>query len=359
VVSGVTVPLKPAVELFHITRSPSSLPCRAVIMAERREGQARSPTNDTRCGASRVDALLEDGVIEPVLLSMFPPGMEQAASTDVAARSTATERARTAHRKAFFPIVCPKRMAAPFTVNFPHRTWRARTTPNREALAHDMGLARELRLKERSVDNETETTLTESQFEAGNSPFSLFEAWFAEAQRAEINDPNAMALATVDETGLPNVRMVLLKGWDARGFVFYTNLESAKGRELLSNMKAAMVMHWKSLRRQVRVRGDITRVSDAEADEYYASRARGSRIGAWASKQSRPLEGRFALEKAVAEYTARYAVGDIPRPEHWSGFCINPVEIEFWQDRKFRLHDRFRFTRDSVDGNWVRTRLYP
>jgi pyridoxamine 5'-phosphate oxidase len=209
------------------------------------------------------------------------------------------------------------------------------------------------------MDSETETTLTESQFEAGDGPFSLFEAWFAEARAAEINDPNAMALATVDQSGLPNVRMVLLKGWDAEGFVFYTNLESAKGREILSSMKAAMVMHWKSLRRQVRVRGEITQVSDSEADEYYASRPRGSRIGAWASKQSRPLEGRFALEKAVAEFTARHAVGDIPRPEHWSGFRINPVEIEFWQDRKFRLHDRFRFTRGSVGADWVRTRLYP
>ena len=207
--------------------------------------------------------------------------------------------------------------------------------------------------------DETETILMESQFETEDSPFALFGTWLAEAERAEINDPNAMALATVDETGLPNVRMILLKGWDETGFVFYTNLESVKGREVLASRKAAICMHWKSLRRQVRLRGPVSQVSDAEADEYYGSRPRGSRIGAWASKQSRPLEGRFALEKAVAEYTARYGVGNVPRPGHWSGFRIAPVEIEFWQDRRFRLHDRFRFSRETPDGPWHKTRLYP
>jgi pyridoxamine 5'-phosphate oxidase len=157
--------------------------------------------------------------------------------------------------------------------------------------------------------------------------------------------------------GMPNVRMVLLKGFDERGFVFYTNFESQKGHEILGSMKAAMCFHWKSLRRQVRVRGPVEQVSDAEADEYYASRPRGSRIGAWASKQSRPLEGRYALEKAVAEYTAKHAVGDIPRPEHWSGFRILPQSIEFWHDRPFRLHDRVVFTRTRDD--WDKTRLYP
>jgi pyridoxamine 5'-phosphate oxidase len=168
-----------------------------------------------------------------------------------------------------------------------------------------------------------------------------------------------VALATVDETGLPNVRMVLLKGFDTRGFVFYTNFESRKGVEILFAHKAAMCFHWKSLRRQVRIRGDVEVVSEAEANEYYASRPRGSRIGAWASKQSRPLESRFALEKAVAEYTARYAIGDIPRPPHWSGFRIKPVSIEFWHDRPFRLHDRMEFRRADDGEGWTKVRMYP
>jgi pyridoxamine 5'-phosphate oxidase len=195
-------------------------------------------------------------------------------------------------------------------------------------------------------------------------PFLLFEGWFGEAREKEINDPNAMALATIDTSGLPNVRMVLLKGLDAagvvrRGFVFYTNLESAKGQELRANPKAAIVFHWKSLRRQVRARGLITSVSAEEADEYYASRHRTSRIGAWASKQSRPLESRLALEKAVAIETARFGISAIPRPPHWSGFRLTPVEIEFWSDRPFRLHDRVVFRRATPDENWTKTRLYP
>ena len=152
--------------------------------------------------------------------------------------------------------------------------------------------------------------------------------------------------------------MVLLKGFDTDGFVFYTNFESQKGQEILGQNKAAMVFHWKSLRRQVRLRGAVEVVSDAEADEYYAQRPRGSRIGAWASKQSRPLESRFALEKAVAEYTAKYPIGEIPRPKHWSGFRIVPTQIEFWHDRPFRLHDRALFTR-AADGGWDKSRLYP
>lgn len=201
-------------------------------------------------------------------------------------------------------------------------------------------------------------TLKSGDFTAETEPYRLFAAWLADAEKSEPNDPTAMCLATVDEEGLPDARMVLLKGYDARGFVFYTNFESAKGREILATRKAALCFHWKSRRRQVRVRGNVEIVSDAEADAYFASRPRGSRIGAWASKQSRPLEGRFALEKAVAEYTARYAVGDIPRPDYWSGIRIVPVSIEFWQDRKFRLHDRVIFERGE-DGLWKKTRLYP
>ncbi len=201
--------------------------------------------------------------------------------------------------------------------------------------------------------------LTTRDFTEENEPFALFGEWLKEAEASEINDPNALALATVDETGLPNVRMVLLKGYDVHGFVFYTNFESQKGRELLGQQKAAMVFHWKSLRRQVRIRGPVEVVSDAEADEYFASRPRGSRLGAWASKQSRPLESRFALEKAVAEYTARYPIGEIPRPPHWSGFRLRPTSIEFWHDRPFRLHDRMEFRRETPESPWNKVRMYP
>ena len=205
----------------------------------------------------------------------------------------------------------------------------------------------------------TETGAPAGDFTAENEPFALFANWLKDAEASEINDPNALALATVDEAGLPNVRMVLLKGFDTDGFVFYTNFESRKGQEILAAGKAAMCFHWKSLRRQVRIRGPVEVVTDEEADAYYASRPRGSRIGAWASKQSRPLESRFALEKAVAEYTARHAIGEIPRPEYWSGFRIRPVSIEFWHDRPFRLHDRIEFTRPAPGEPWRKTRLYP
>ncbi|GAB5503665.1 pyridoxamine 5'-phosphate oxidase [Pyruvatibacter sp.] len=194
-------------------------------------------------------------------------------------------------------------------------------------------------------------------------PLVLFEEWLEAAGKSEPNDPNAMALATVDEDGLPDVRMVLLKGADRGGFVFYTNLESAKGRELLASGKAAACFHWKSMRRQIRVRGPIAQVSDHEADTYFQSRARDSRIGAWASQQSRPLEGRFELEKEVARYTAKHAIGEVPRPPYWSGFRIMPQQIEFWRDRPFRLHDRLVFHRQGdVTGNgwdWTTERLYP
>ncbi|WP_064694062.1 pyridoxamine 5'-phosphate oxidase [Rhizobium aegyptiacum] len=201
--------------------------------------------------------------------------------------------------------------------------------------------------------------LTSGDFTESGEPFKLFAEWLKEAEASEPNDPNAVALATVDENGLPNVRMVLLKGFDDDGFVFYTNFESRKGREILGQKKAAMCFHWKSLRRQVRLRGPVEIVSDAEADAYFKTRARGSRIGAWASKQSRPLESRFALEKAVAEYTARYALGDIPRPAYWSGFRIRPTSIEFWKDQNFRLHDRIEFRRPLPVGAWEKVRMYP
>lgn len=204
----------------------------------------------------------------------------------------------------------------------------------------------------------------ETDFTSAADPFALFQAWLAEAEASEPNDPNAMAIATVDADGMPNVRMVLLKGLDdagvpGRGFVFYTNFEGTKGRELRAHPKAGLLFHWKSLQRQVRVRGTVTVVSDAEADAYYTSRPRLSRIGAWASAQSRPLEGRFALEASVAKYTAKFAVGEIPRPPHWSGFRVTPVEIEFWRAGAFRLHDRAVFRRADEASQWTRTRLFP
>ncbi|MED5548829.1 MAG: pyridoxamine 5'-phosphate oxidase [Pseudomonadota bacterium] len=190
-------------------------------------------------------------------------------------------------------------------------------------------------------------------------PFALFADWLEDAKRKEPNDANAMALATADADGLPDVRMVLLKDVDQDGFVFYTNLESAKGQQLAVNAKAALCFHWKSLRRQVRVRGLVQPVAADEADAYFASRARDSRIGAWASKQSRPLESRFALEKAVAREAARFGLGEVPRPPHWSGFRIVPVSIEFWRDRPFRLHDRMTFSRPDSHSPWQVDRLYP
>ena len=192
-----------------------------------------------------------------------------------------------------------------------------------------------------------------------DEPFELFADWLKDARRKEPNDANAMALATADADGLPDVRMVLLKDVDATGFVFYTNLESAKGEQLSANQQAALCFHWKSLRRQVRVRGAVEPVSVEEADTYFGSRARDSRIGAWASRQSRPLESRFALEKAVAREAARFGLGEVPRPEHWSGYRILPSQIEFWRDRPFRLHDRLLFKRDDLSSPWAVSRLYP
>jgi pyridoxamine 5'-phosphate oxidase len=201
---------------------------------------------------------------------------------------------------------------------------------------------------------ETDTGLT-----AAEEPIAHFRAWFAEAKAQEPNDPDAMALATVDAAGMPNVRMVLLKSVDERGFAFYTNRESAKGEELAVNPRAALSFHWKSLRRQVRVRGDIVPVSEAEADAYFATRAKDSQIGAWASQQSRPLEGRFALEKEIARVAAKYVLSSVPRPPHWTGYRLRPLAIEFWRDRPFRLHDRLLYTRENLDAAWRTARLFP
>ncbi|CAN5132513.1 pyridoxamine 5'-phosphate oxidase [soil metagenome] len=205
----------------------------------------------------------------------------------------------------------------------------------------------------------TPVELISGDFTAAGEPFELFAAWFAEAVKSEPNDPNAMALATVDGDGLPDVRMVLLKGYDAEGFVFYSHIESAKGRELAAIPKAALLFHWKSLRRQIRIRGSVSRVTDAEADAYFATRPKQAQIGAWASKQSQPLESRMAFEKAIALNAAKYAVGDVPRPPGWSGWRIAPQAFEFWHDRPFRLHDRIEFHRAASNGAWAKTRLYP
>ena len=201
--------------------------------------------------------------------------------------------------------------------------------------------------------------LTSGDFTEAPEPFRLFGEWLAEATKAEPVNPNAMALSTVDLNGLPDVRMVLLKGFDEAGFVFYSNSNSAKGRELAGNPKAALAFYWKSLERQVRVRGTVTQVSDAESDAYFATRPRGAQLGAWASQQSSPLESRFAFEKAIALTTAKYPIGTVPRPPYWIGYRIAPLSIEFWHERPFRLHDRIAFTRENLTTTWTKTRLYP
>jgi len=196
-------------------------------------------------------------------------------------------------------------------------------------------------------------------FTGAEDPFALFQQWFAEAKKTEPADPDAMAVATVDASGLPNMRMILLKGAGDRGFVFYTNCGSAKGLELAANPKAALLFYWKSLGRQVRIRGPVEPVSDAEGDAYFATRHRESRIGAWASNQSQPLASRAVLEDEVARYTQKFAGGEVPRPPHWHGYRVRPVEMEFWRHGDYRLHDRIVFRRPSPEGPWIKTRLNP
>ena len=193
----------------------------------------------------------------------------------------------------------------------------------------------------------------------GDDPFGLFGRWLKDAEAGEPNDPNGVAVATVDADGMPDVRMVLLKDWDPRGFVFYTNVQSDKGRQLDADPKAALLFHWKSLRRQVRVRGPVEPVTDAESDAYYASRPRGSQVGAWASDQSRPLPSRAELEARVQAVDARYAGEAPPRPPFWRGYRVQPLSFEFWRDRRSRLHDRMVFRRDGLQARWTTLRLYP
>jgi len=214
-------------------------------------------------------------------------------------------------------------------------------------------------LMDSKTDQSYAATQQTSDFSSADDPLALFGQWMKDAEGAEINDPNAMSLATVDGSGLPNARMVLLKHADVEGFVFYTNLGSVKARELSEIPKAALCFHWKSLRRQVRVRGQVQPVSEEEAEAYFKTRSKGSQIGAWASKQSMQLETRFALEKRIAKFTAKFNIGEVPRPQFWSGFRLVPLEIEFWHDRPYRLHDRIVYSRDGADQVWRKVRLYP
>jgi pyridoxamine 5'-phosphate oxidase len=207
--------------------------------------------------------------------------------------------------------------------------------------------------------SENNTPVEDGGIAAVRDPFELFAAWIKDAEKTEPNEANAMAVATADGEGHPNIRMVLLKAVDSRGFVFYTNFESAKGQELLANPYAALNFHWKTVRKQVRVRGPVSPVSAEEADAYFASRAKDSQIGAWASAQSRPMEGRWVFEKEIAKFMLKYGLTKVPRPPYWSGFRVAPVQIEFWRDRPFRLHDRLVYRRDSLAMPWRTERLYP
>jgi len=189
-------------------------------------------------------------------------------------------------------------------------------------------------------------------------PFLLTQEWLTEAEKSEVNDPTAMALATVSARGTPSLRMVLMKQCDENGVVFYTNYESKKATELKNNPNAALLFHWKSLRRQIRIEGKVEEVGGAEADKYFASRSRASQIGAWASQQSRPMEGRFEFEAAIAKYTAKFGTGPVPRPDFWSGFRLKPNYFEFWNDRKFRLHERVTYS-INADQLWDLSEIYP
>src|SRR5215471_1080106 len=207
--------------------------------------------------------------------------------------------------------------------------------------------------------NETRRQGDDAGIRPNEDPFALFDAWMQAARETEPDDANAMALATADAKGRPNARMVLLKAADKSGFVFYTNEESAKGIELAANPFAALCFHWKSQRRQIRVSGPVSRVRDAEADAYFATRPKDSQIGAWASPQSRPMEGRWAFEKEIARYAAKYALSSVPRPPYWIGYRVTPLELEFWRDRPFRLHDRLVYRRDSIEAPWRTEKLFP
>lgn len=205
----------------------------------------------------------------------------------------------------------------------------------------------------------TPGTIDENGIVAAQDPLDIFAQWLQDAGKAEPNDPNAMAVATVDASGMPDVRMVLLKAYDARGFVFYTNTQSAKGGELAAHSVAALNFHWKCLRRQVRVRGNVEPVTAEEADAYFATRARDSQIGAWASAQSRPMQGRWVFEKEIAKYALKFGLTKVPRPAHWSGYRVCPVQIEFWRDRPFRLHDRLVYRRAEPQEAWRTEKLFP
>ncbi len=192
-----------------------------------------------------------------------------------------------------------------------------------------------------------------------NEPFDRFGRWFKEAEVKELNNPNAVAVATTTADGIPSVRMVLMKAWDERGFVFYTNFKSQKGMELIENPNAALLFHWKSLDRQVRIVGDVETVTEQEADDYFNSRHKASRIGAWASRQSEEMGGRFEFETEIAKYTAKYGLTNVPRPPHWSGFRVKPKQFEFWTDRQFRLHERHQYTLNDDKSNWEMKELFP
>ncbi|MEP2978655.1 MAG: pyridoxamine 5'-phosphate oxidase [Lentilitoribacter sp.] len=212
---------------------------------------------------------------------------------------------------------------------------------------------------ENEFDGLDEAFDNDSNLIEDSEPFDLFKEWMELAEKHEINDPNAMSIATVDHDGMPNARMVLLKGMDQTGFTFYTNSQSQKGNELEDNMKAACVFHWKSLQRQIRIRGTVEKVSAEEADAYFASRSRGSRIGAWASQQSRPISHRNDLKMAVVKHAARFKLGKIDRPDYWNGYKITPTYMEFWMDKPFRLHDRAIFKRQSASEPWSYSKYFP